>query len=237
MKLEVPFYIGFLFAGTALLTLVLFYKMLKKSQSQFVRDNLRTIYLNLMLWLALQGQLSFFHVYTNTLTQFPPRIMLMGVLPMLMGIILLFATKKGRTIIDGLSLQHITLVNLVRIPVEVVLFLLFLNKTIPELMTFEGRNFDILAGLSALPIMYLVFSQGQLIKPRLLLAWNIICLLLLLNIVITAILSVPSPFQKMGFEQPNIAILYFPFSWLPTFIVPVVLFGHLVSIRQLIKQK
>lgn len=138
---------------------------------------------------------------------------------------------------DGLSLQHLTLINLVRIPVELVLYLLFLNKTIPELMTFEGRNFDILAGLTALPIMYLAFQKGQLVKPRLLLTWHILCLLLLFNIVITAILSVPSPFQKLGFEQPNIAILYFPFSWLPTFIVPAVLFGHLVSIRQLLKQK
>ena len=237
MKLELPFYIGFVFAGTTLLTLLLCFLMLKKSKHKIVHDNFRTIYFGLVIWIALQGQLSFFHVYTNTLTQFPPRIMLLGVLPMLVCIVLLFATKKGRTIIDGLSLQYLTLINVVRIPVELVLYFLFLNKAIPEVMTFEGRNFDILAGLTTLPILYLVFSKGQLTRPRILLAWNIICLILLLNIVITAILAVPSPFQKLGFEQPNIAILYFPYSWLPTFIVPVVLFGHLVSIRQLLKLK
>jgi hypothetical protein len=69
------------------------------------------------------------------------------------------------------------------------------------------------------------------------LIWNFICLGLLANIVVNSLFSTPSPIQKFSFEQPNIAILYFPFSWLPTFIVPIVLFGHLISIRQLLKQK
>lgn len=64
---------------------------------------------------------------------------------------------------------------------------------------------------------------------------NIICLGLLFNIIVNALFSAPSPIQKFAFEQPNIAILYFPFSLLPTFIVPIVLLGHLVSIRQLLK--
>ena len=62
------------------------------------------------------------------------------------------------------------------------------------------------------------------------------CLGLLANIVVNALLSTPTPIQKFAFDQPNIAILNFPFSWLPTFIVPIVLFGHLASIRQLFKQ-
>jgi len=54
---------------------------------------------------------------------------------------------------------------------------------------------------------------------------------------VNALFSAPSPIQKFAFDQPNIAILNFPFSWLPTFIVPIILFGHLTSIRQLIKYK
>ena len=70
-----------------------------------------------------------------------------------------------------------------------------------------------------------------------LLWWNIISLGLLVNIIIYAVLSAPFSFQKMAFDQPNIAVLYFPFNLLPAFIVPVVLFGHLVSIRQLLRIK
>ena len=57
---------------------------------------------------------------------------------------------------------------------------------------------------------------------------NILCLFLLLNVVITAFFAFPTPFQKLAFDQPNIAILYFPFNLLPTVIVPMVLFGHLL---------
>jgi len=67
--------------------------------------------------------------------------------------------------------------------------------------------------------------------------WNVMALALLLNIVINALLSAPFPFQQFAFDQPNIAILYFPFVWLPSFIVVTVLFSHLVSLRKLIKNK
>jgi hypothetical protein len=103
-------------------------------------------------------------------------------------------------------------------------------------MTFEGRNFDIIAGISAPIIAYFGLTKTKLNKKTILL-WNFICLGLLANIVVNALFSAPSPIQKFAFDQPNIAILNFPFSWLPTFIVPIVLFGHLISIRQLMKYK
>ena len=68
------------------------------------------------------------------------------------------------------------------------------------------------------------------------LLWNFIALVLLINIVVNAVLSAPFPFQQFAFDQPNIAVLYFPFVLLPAFIVPIVLFGHLVSIRQLVRK-
>jgi hypothetical protein len=64
-----------------------------------------------------------------------------------------------------------------------------------------------------------------------LLAWNILGLILLLNVVIHGILSVPFPFQQFGLDQPNIAMLHAPYLLLPGLIVPVVLFSHLAAIR------
>jgi hypothetical protein len=100
-------------------------------------------------------------------------------------------------------------------------------------MTFEGTNFDLFSGITAPIVAYLEFRTTT--NKRLLFAWNILCLLLLLNVVITAVFALPSPFQKLAFEQPNIAVLYFPFNLLPTVVVPTVLLGHLVAIRQLTK--
>jgi hypothetical protein len=103
-------------------------------------------------------------------------------------------------------------------------------------MTFEGRNFDILSGITAPVIYYFVFIKKNMSRKALLL-WNFICLGLLFNIVINAILSVPAPFQQFAFEQPAIAIQYFPFIWLPSVIVPLVLLSHLAAIRQLFLAK
>ena len=147
---------------------------------------------------------------------------------------ILFTTKKGESFIDSLPLINLTYLNIVRVPVELVLYWLFLNKAIPEGMTFSGRNFDILVGVTAPFIAYFGLRQ-QKIERKIILIWNFIALGLLLNIVINAVLSAPFKFQKFAFDQPNIAVLNFPFSWLPAYIVPTVLFGHLASIRQLLK--
>ena len=101
-------------------------------------------------------------------------------------------------------------------------------------MTFEGRNFDILSGISAPIIYYFAFAKGNTNKA-LLVTWNIACILLLVNIVAIAILSTPYPFQKFGFDQPNVAIFYLPYIWLPAVVVPIVLFAHVASLRQLLR--
>ena len=66
-----------------------------------------------------------------------------------------------------------------------------------------------------------------------LLVWNVCCLLILGVTVSVAIMSMPTPFQQFGFDQPTVAVFYFPFVWLPGIVVPVVYFSHLVAIRKL----
>lgn len=205
------------------MTVLLFYRAARYS---------KTVLRILTVWLVVQGiiALTGFYTFTDTL---PPRFILLAG-PALLLIVLLFCTRQGRAFIDGLDLQTLTLLHIIRIPVELVLFWLFFFGVVPELMTFEGRNFDILSGLTAPVVFYFVFIKNKLGKKTLL-VWNFICLGLLFNIVIHAVLSAPSPFQKMAFDQPNVAVLYFPFVWLPCCVVPLVLLSHLAAIRQLIK--
>lgn len=233
---NLPNYISNTFIISTLLTLAFFYLILKNSRSIQIRQNSIWIIIGLIVWLIFQAIVTINNIYNSNTNIFPPKIVLFGVLPTFILIASLFLSKKGKIFIDSLPLKNITFLNIVRIPVEMVLYWLFLANAVPELMTFEGRNFDILAGITAPIMTYFVFKKPVL-GSKVLLIWNFICLALLLNIVVNALLSAPSPFQKFAFEQPNIAILYFPISWLPTFIVPIVLFGHLVSIRQLLNEK
>ncbi len=181
-------------------------------------------------WMILQyfvGQSGF---YTNGFTR-PPRFLLL-IAPPLLVLIILFLTKKGRQFIDSLDMPILTLLHTVRIPVELILYFLFLARAIPAIMTFEGRNFDIIAGLTAPIIYYFGFVKKRLSNTVLLL-WNLACLALLLNIVVIAVLSAPSAFQQFGFDQPNIAIAHFPFNWLASVVVPLVLVAHLAALRHL----
>ncbi len=230
----IPIFVSFVFGLTTLATLVVFYGAVKNAKTMATRHKSDAVLMGLSLWLFLQAALTLNNVYSTNTDAVPPKILLFGVLPTALIIVFLFATHKGRTFIDSLPLIHLTYLNTVRIPVELALFWLFVNKAIPQIMTFEGSNFDILAGISAPFIAYFGLTKGILSK-KIVLVWHFIALGLLLNIVIIALLSAPGPLQKLAFDQPNVAILNFPFSWLPTFIVPIVLFGHLVSIKQLLK--
>lgn len=220
---NLPYYIGIIFILTTLVTVGLFYKAARKD------PNLTMIVL--LTWIAIQAFIAITGFYTKT-TGTPPRFLLL-VLPPLICIICLFTTAKGKQYLDGLDSKTLTLLHTIRIPVELVLFWLYVHQWVPQLMTFEGRNFDILSGLSAPVVFYFGFVKKALPK-NIILIWNFICLGLLLNIVIHAVLSAPLPFQQLAFDQPNIAVLYFPFVWLPGCIVPLVLLSHLASIRKLL---
>lgn len=225
-----------MFVFTILLTILLFVNTLRKSSSETTRKKTVFIFIGIVCWIGLQSFFSLNNYYSSDTTIFPPKIVLLGILPLLFTLILLFIFPAGRRFINSLPLKYLTLIHVVRIPVELVLYFLFVYKTVPELMTFEGRNFDILAGLTA-PIIYYFGSVKEQLNRTNLITWNLVSLALLMNIVINALLSAPSPIQQFAFELPNTAILYFPFSLLPTFIVPVVLFAHLVALRQLFKKQ
>lgn len=164
----------------------------------------------------------------------PPRIAVLGVLPAALLIVVFFVFFRT-SFIQKLSLKPLTLVHTIRIPVEIVLYWLFVYGAVPQVMTFAGRNFDIASGFLAL-ITYVLAFRGGLVNRRILIAFNLIGLALLANIVSIAILSLPTPLQQLAFDQPNRAVLYFPYVWLPTIVVPIVLFAHLASLWKLFRE-
>ena len=230
---NLPLYISIVFGLTTVLTLLLFHYAVLNSTSDNSVGNAKIILSIISFWLVIQAILSLNEFYAADTTGIPPRF-IFAILPPFVTILILFLTKRGLAFIDNLPLINITYLNIIRIPVEIVLLWLFLHKAVPKLMTFEGKNFDIISGITAPFIAYFGFEKERLSK-KIILYWNVIALLLLLNVLIIGILSAPFAFQTFSFIQPNTAILHFPFIWLPAYIVPIIFFGHLVSIRQLLK--
>ncbi len=217
-----PSHMAWIFLATTAIAIYLFYRASGHSR----------LVLGLVLVQAVvQSLVALTGYYAEVLPGLPPRFALVLLGPIL-GFVWLLATARGRQWMDGLSLGQLTLMHTVRIPIELLLYALSVVHLVPELMTFEGRNFDIIAGLTAPLIWWMVVQRS--VWPRwALLIWNFVCLGLLLNIAVHGLLSAPTDLQVFAFDQPNVALAYFPFVLLPGVLVPMVIVAHVAAIRQL----
>ncbi len=220
---NLPDYLAPLFLVTTVLSVILFV--------QATPSKLITMVF-LFMWSAVWYFVADTGFFLDTHAMPPRVIFMMG--PAVVLLIGLFLTQSGKRYIDALDLRKLTMLHVVRLPVELILMILAIHKTIPELLTFEGRNFDIIMGLTALPMVWLIFTKGA--NRKYLLWWNILGVILLFNVVIHGVLSLPMPFQQFALEQPNTAMLYAPYNLLPGVVVPIVMLSQLAAIRQLIKK-
>ncbi|MBS1796366.1 MAG: hypothetical protein JSS81_21120 [Acidobacteria bacterium] len=225
---NLPGYVSITFILTAFLAVGFLFRAVKTTV--FETTPARILIFILSFWIFFQAVLALNGFYLVE-AGFPPRLFLFGAFPALLLIVLYFVFFR-RTFVERLPLRTLTLLSVVRIPVELVLFWLYRNQLVPQSMTFEGRNFDIVSGLAAIVVYFVAFRGGRVNRP-LLIGWNLLGLVLLFNIVATAILALPAFNPGQPPETVNRAVLYFPFVWLPTIVVPIVLFSHLASLWKL----
>lgn len=219
-----PFYVALIFLFTTLAT-VWFLLAAARPVGKDAFPYKLLLFL-IPLWMVLTGLLATTDFYrTNA---FPPRVPFFAVLPAAVLIACYFLFFR-ESFIDKLSLKTLTLLHVIRFPVELVLHWLYESGKVPQIMTYEGWNFDILSGLTAPLIFWLAFRNGRTNRV-LLIVWNVLTLGLLVNIVAIAFMSFPSPIQRFGFDQPNVGLTYLPFIWLASIVVPIVLFSHLASL-------
>jgi len=228
----VPAYVWIVFILTTFVTVAFLIQAIKAVGIRSLPSQILVFLLPLLI--LFQAIVSISGFYQDE-TVVPPRLFMFGVFPALLTIIAYFIFFRS-SFIERIPLRLLTLVHIVRIPVELVLLWLAFSGQVPQLMTFEGRNFDIVSGILA-PIVYLVAFRGGSTNKWLLIAFNIVGLMLLANIVSMAIMSLPSPLQQMAVDEPNRAVMFFPYIWLPTVIVPIVLFCHLASLCKLARVK
>jgi hypothetical protein len=222
--------------GFPLITLIFFYLFLRELKSAIAATSWpeekkkkagMRITIGMVLWATVVsiGSLSGF---TGNFNLFPVNAMPMLLIPLITTLILLF-TADMKTLATHLNLKALTQLQVFRVLVEIVLWLLFLQNLLPVQMTFEGRNFDILAGITAIiAASYFLNNKAWMI------AWNIFGLLLLINIVVIALLSMPTPFRVFDNEPANVIVTQFPYVFLPTFLVPLAYLLHFISLKKLL---
>ena len=219
-------------------TTVIFYglllALLKKSlaSTSFTESKKKKIFngtlISLVAWAIVTAILSLAGILSDFST-FPPKLFITLIVP-LVTIIWVVRTREVKEILLNTPPQSIIWIQSFRIVVEVLIWRLFVDNLAPIQMTFEGRNFDILSGLSAIVIAILVTKNK--ISPTLVILWNFACLALLVNIVTVAILSMPTPFRVFMNEPVNTIVTRFPIVWLPALLVPLAYGLHFLSLRQ-----
>lgn len=229
-------------SGFIILTVVFYYLLLQEIKTALPSTSLppdrqkrflNRIIIAVALWAAAVTALSLLGVFGN-FDIFPLNVGPFLLIPLLTIIIFTFS-KTTREMLLHLHPSRIIRLQVFRVFVEVLIWLLFIQNLLPIQMSFEGRNFDILAGLTA-PLIAHLTLQNKLSKTALII-WNIACLGLLINIVSIAILSMPTPFRYFMNDPANTIVTQFPFVFLPTFLVPLAYMLHFLSLRQLMIQK
>ncbi|MFK7953930.1 MAG: hypothetical protein AB8B73_13875 [Ekhidna sp.] len=166
----------------------------------------------------------------------PPRLFIFVGLTII-SIVVLFAAPKSRAFLNKMPITTLTYLHIIRVPVEIVLWWLAISGLIPLDLTFEGSNLDIISGISA-PFAAVFMVSGKSINRIGAIIWNVLAIGLLFNIVLRAISYTPYFYEQVaGGEVANNAMFHFPYVLLPTFVVPVVLFSHLVCLYQLFFKK
>jgi hypothetical protein len=157
----------------------------------------------------------------------PPPFALLVVATVALGIGIAFS-GIGRRLAQFIPLWALVGVQAFRLPLEVAMHRMSDRGIMPELMSYTGRNFDILTGATAIVVAGLVWSGRA--GRTMVLVWNVLGLALLVNVVTVAILLTPR-FRYFGDEPVNVWVTYPPFVWLPAVMVLAALAGHLVIFR------
>ncbi|MDB5307925.1 MAG: hypothetical protein JWO38_2127 [Gemmataceae bacterium] len=182
----------------------------------------------LIVWLGATAALAESGVLADWSAR-PPRWPLLP-LTALVTFALLARTRTFRRLLAEVPPWQPVAVQTFRVGVELAFWRLHAGGYAPVQVTFEGRNFDALVGLTA-PVVAAGIAAGW-IGPRAAVAWNLVGLAMLFNAIGTVATSAPGPLHLDWPGEPFAAIAAWPVVWIPALLAPAAIFLHVVSIRQ-----
>jgi len=192
------------------------------------RRTVTVVLIALCVWLLVTGALAHAGLLAVWHAR-PPRLPAIPLLA-LIAIILLNRTDGFRKLLDATPRHWPVAMQTFRIGVELAFWGLYASGGAPEQVTFEGRNFDVIVGLTA---PFVAFAIARLnLKPGVVIAWNVLGILILSNTIVTTLSSMPGPLHINWPGMPFTAFAAWPFVWVPAFLAPLAIFIHVFSIRQ-----
>lgn len=144
-------------------------------------------------------------------------------------------SRFGNRIAAAIPLWVLVFVQAFRLPLELAMHGMYTRGIMPVQMTYTGLNFDIVTGAAAIPVAVLCATRHGSSRG-IVAAWNVLGLILLINVVTVAILATPA-FRYFGEQSLNVWVTYPPFVWLPAVMVLAAFAGHLLIFRALARQR
>jgi hypothetical protein len=139
-------------------------------------------------------------------------------------------SRLGRQLAVCVPIAALVGVQAFRLPLELIMHRGFQQGFVPIQMTYAGRNFDIVTGVTA---ALLGAALLRVRVPRMVvLLWNVMGLVLLANVLTIAVLSMPM-LRRFGADRMNVWVAVPPFVWLPAVLVVAALAGHIIIFRRL----
>lgn len=159
----------------------------------------------------------------------PPRVPLLIVIPAITAIVFVTGKSSFKNILVNTRLHLPVYLQSFRIFVELLIYGAFLEGVFPEQATMNGLNFDILVGISA-PVIGLLIQYNK-IRVKALIVWNIIALVIL-AVTVYSFISTYYFTDYLSRIGSNKSFVDFPYLLLPSVLLPVAIFLHVISIRQ-----
>lgn len=198
--------------------------------SQDKRRTLMTAAAVLIGWFALSSTLGVLDVY-EAVADRVPTIQYGILLPILIGGVVMARFSAVGRVLDAVPLQWLTGVQLYR-ALGGIFLVLYGAGQLPGLFAWPAGLGDVLVGVLA-PVVALAYARGPGNNGDLVAAWNIFGLFDLVVAVGCGFATSPSPVQLAAFDRPNELITAFPLVLIPTYLVPVSVLLHLVSLAKL----
>jgi len=224
--------LSYILLFVALLSIILWIVniAMKRNGTPSPRRNrtMTVIAISVLSWVAIQFAVWKTGFYYDL--SLPPRIPLFMILPLFLFTGIFLYRNRNNSILNAIPIYLPIAYQSFRAFIELLFYFTFLRGILPVQVTFEGANYDVLLGISA--IFMGLYAYRANASKKVLIAWNIIGIGVVAFAAFTFITSFyfPSIWVNTAVSEE---FNQFPYLLLPTFFMPSAIFMHILSIIQL----
>jgi fatty acid desaturase len=223
--------LGYTILFVTLISIILwYYHFALKKIGVKSKKRILIVVIILALWLIIQYLITKTGFYSNLSVS--PRIPIFMITPLLFFTFIFLVKNRNNYIVDVIPIHIPIAYQSFRVVIEVLFYFTYIKGILPVQVTFEGINYDVLFGMSA--ILMGIYAYQKNASKKVLIAWNIIGICVVVFAAFTFITSFYFP-SIWGESNSRISpdFVHFPFLLLPAFFMPSAIFMHVLSIIQL----